>query len=465
MSIILCNGRHDVEGYDYNGSSSEEATAAHVAACHEVSFEGAVLRLRERNGYDDSDFYALVWDEEQQRTREIQYATTRGWTYHNGASIDATHEVIEAAVAHTAAVRFADAQERHNSTPRKGYTARAVEKGETFEGVITWIGEKREYSQWAARYATPVARYGIKVEGRKGLVFANADDEGFAFDAEPVSEADMVEWRANCERSARAEFSQALAIADQRPQPPAAVEEPSAPVEAVSAPQAAEEAQERHTGHLPEDAAHEGVQGAVEALRAAGESLAVLTDVPGDWSAVGALVMPGSGSTPERAGVRVVHYIDGRSTERPGPGKAQQRQARNGALDGYAGALREAGWSVALQEDRTAAGRCVRALLAWPPAAEERPEPVYSKAAMDAVWPLLDDTAPRYRRTVLGKGGAVGCSDTMEITDAWLYLVEEVTDGGRLERHEDGRTLRLTRANGARLELAPVVEGAVPLGG
>ncbi|MCX4799623.1 hypothetical protein OG497_37850 [Streptomyces sp. NBC_01242] len=232
MSITICTGR-SVEGYDPNSSSnSTEAVAAHIAACHETTFTGAVLGLRERNGYDDSDFYALVWDEEQQRTREIQYATTRGWTYHNGASIDATHDVIAKAVAHETEIRFADAQQRHAETVRKGYTARAtVEGGATVEGVIAWIGTAREYSKWAARYADPVKRYGIRVEGRKGLVFVNADAKGFAFDAEPVSAEDMIEWRASCEHSARAHFAQAQAIADKRdPQP-----EPSSIVDSSDA--------------------------------------------------------------------------------------------------------------------------------------------------------------------------------------------------------------------------------------
>jgi len=56
-------------------------------------YKGCVLTTRERNGYHDSDFYAVVWDEQEQRIRSIEYATTRAWTYPNSASIDATAEV------------------------------------------------------------------------------------------------------------------------------------------------------------------------------------------------------------------------------------------------------------------------------------------------------------------------------------------------------------------------------------
>lgn len=54
---------------------------------------GRVLSLRERNGYHDSDFLATVWTDDG--PKEIEYASTRGWTYFNGAEIDATPEVLE----------------------------------------------------------------------------------------------------------------------------------------------------------------------------------------------------------------------------------------------------------------------------------------------------------------------------------------------------------------------------------
>lgn len=57
-------------------------------------FVGKCIREREYNGYDDSDFYMLVWDDEINAPREIQFASTRGWTYPcMGSSVDATPEV------------------------------------------------------------------------------------------------------------------------------------------------------------------------------------------------------------------------------------------------------------------------------------------------------------------------------------------------------------------------------------
>lgn len=59
----------------------------------EVTYEGLVLKTYERNGRDDSDFLAIVWDLESNRPMHIEYATTRAWTYNNSAIVDATPEI------------------------------------------------------------------------------------------------------------------------------------------------------------------------------------------------------------------------------------------------------------------------------------------------------------------------------------------------------------------------------------
>lgn len=55
---------------------------------------GRTLFEREANFYDDSDFY-VTYMEDSGKIREIQYATTRGWSYANGVTIDATDDVKE----------------------------------------------------------------------------------------------------------------------------------------------------------------------------------------------------------------------------------------------------------------------------------------------------------------------------------------------------------------------------------
>lgn len=59
-----------------------------------TAYIGRVLSTGEVNGYDDSDFYAIVWNDERQTAERIVYATTRAWTYDRSASVDATPEVL-----------------------------------------------------------------------------------------------------------------------------------------------------------------------------------------------------------------------------------------------------------------------------------------------------------------------------------------------------------------------------------
>src|SRR5215471_9027753 len=59
-----------------------------------TTHEGCVLETREWNMRDDSDFYAVVWNDEKGEPERVDYASTRGWTYPNGAAVDATPEVI-----------------------------------------------------------------------------------------------------------------------------------------------------------------------------------------------------------------------------------------------------------------------------------------------------------------------------------------------------------------------------------
>lgn len=140
----------------------------------ESSYVGAVLSLREMNGYDDSDFYASVWDEAEGRVKEVEYASTRGWTYLNGASIDATPEVRAKAAAWYAARRLealkAEAAEKAR-TPAVGKLAkvvrgRKVAKGT--EGTIIWVGEGKYYG--------PIPRYRSAAWSTKGALRVGLKD-------------------------------------------------------------------------------------------------------------------------------------------------------------------------------------------------------------------------------------------------------------------------------------------------
>jgi hypothetical protein len=60
-----------------------------------TSHHGLCIRDYERNGYDDSDFHMIVWNEEKGVTEDICFASTRGWSYPcYGSYVDATPEVL-----------------------------------------------------------------------------------------------------------------------------------------------------------------------------------------------------------------------------------------------------------------------------------------------------------------------------------------------------------------------------------
>lgn len=142
---------------------------------YQVTWEGRVLATGEHNGYDDSDFYAVVWDDEQGAPREVTYASTRGWTYNNSATVDAD----DATRAKYDAYRERQRASLEAVTVRVGKTVRvargrSVPVGTT--GKVFWYGPGRK------RYAydrNPGYRVGLRTE----------DGEKFFTDARNVEVA------------------------------------------------------------------------------------------------------------------------------------------------------------------------------------------------------------------------------------------------------------------------------------
>ena len=146
--------------------------------------KGLVLSLGEYNGRDDSDFYAVVWNEETGHTERIVYASTRGWTYPNGAAVDATDEVKAKYAARcekiTAELRAKRAAEKA-AEPTKGKRAKtvravkgknAIEAGVT--GTIFWLGMDR-FAPRAVYGVAPKMRVGFEADdGRKVFLPASA---------------------------------------------------------------------------------------------------------------------------------------------------------------------------------------------------------------------------------------------------------------------------------------------------
>lgn len=95
----------------------------------QVTYEGKVLQTWENNGYDDSDFVAAVWSDEKQAVTTVTYGTTRAWTYHNNAVVDATDDVRDKArkfIADKAYERNVNHAERDHENPTVGKTVRSL---------------------------------------------------------------------------------------------------------------------------------------------------------------------------------------------------------------------------------------------------------------------------------------------------------------------------------------------------
>jgi len=181
MAIVLMCGKDEPGAYESPGYPGKGIYVQKIA-------EGAVVALREMNGYDDSDFYATYYDPESDSFKEIMYATTRGWTYAAGAAIDATVEVAAKYEAYLDAQYKAAkkrAAELEAKKPRKGKRCRILAKrGKAAKfagqvGEIFWTGERRSaYGTWS--YGT---RVGVDVNGERvfvnegGIEVVAADEE------------------------------------------------------------------------------------------------------------------------------------------------------------------------------------------------------------------------------------------------------------------------------------------------
>lgn len=155
---------------------------------HEYLIEkckGRVLWLGERNFYDDSDFFAMVWDPETKTAKKVQYATTRAWTYNNSAHPDALPEYVEAYQAwrkalqdayeaRKAAERLALEEKKAKDAARVGGEKERLEvlrgkrvivkyKGQLATGTLSWM---------RASASGKTLRVGVDgIEGAGGRVF------------------------------------------------------------------------------------------------------------------------------------------------------------------------------------------------------------------------------------------------------------------------------------------------------
>ena len=173
MAVYFCNGH------------PAGATNHHRCGNQEERHAGMVLDTFEDNGYHDSYFYALVWDDEAGEPRKVEWGSTASWSYHNRVEIDATPETLAKALAwyrkgwteRAIAAAHEDVEKPRHGAAVRSTTTRGKNVG--VEGIVKWTGP--------GKYGP---RVGIQVEGRKGYVFM-AEESVKVIDPGPVNEQEI----------------------------------------------------------------------------------------------------------------------------------------------------------------------------------------------------------------------------------------------------------------------------------
>jgi hypothetical protein len=144
------------------------------------TYVGRVLETYEENGYNDSDFYAIVWDDETNSLIHKQFATTRFYSNGYGAKIDATPEIVEKATAERKTRFLKSAIENDEETAKTVAKGKMVEinrgrKNRGIIGEVFWVGNPDKFSYYAKEHRS----VGIKLDDErddngkfKNIVFA-----------------------------------------------------------------------------------------------------------------------------------------------------------------------------------------------------------------------------------------------------------------------------------------------------
>ncbi len=139
------------------------------------SYKGCVLAEYENNGYHDSDFFAVVWDTEEQCIKTVMFGTTRGggsW----GCHIDATPEVLALAQAVKQkaqddyqikqALQIAKIADKGKTVVIHGFKRGKKVPLNGLQGEIFWIGANK----FAPHYEKYSRSIGVKIGNERVFV-------------------------------------------------------------------------------------------------------------------------------------------------------------------------------------------------------------------------------------------------------------------------------------------------------
>ena len=177
MPITTMCSATDDGAVDVTSQWKSSSSSADFKLFTRQQYVGCVLETFERNGMEDSDFMAVVWDEQAQCVKTIQYATTRAWTYCNGAVVDATPDVVEKALRYEIARAIPQyiANDRESAaTPAKGRICRVV-KGRKIakDEIVTVIGNPQSAKYSMSRWASVTTNVLVHVHSTNVYIHTN----------------------------------------------------------------------------------------------------------------------------------------------------------------------------------------------------------------------------------------------------------------------------------------------------
>lgn len=146
-----------------------------------TEYTGKVLAKYEKNGYNDSDFYAVVETDKPGVFTTVEYASTRGWTYLNGATVDATPEVVARYEAFRKDLFEGLRKERAEAAKRVLTVGMAVtvdrprSKHNGVTGVVKWVGVNKYGRARDYGFGLGLNAYRVGVNTGTETVFVPAD--------------------------------------------------------------------------------------------------------------------------------------------------------------------------------------------------------------------------------------------------------------------------------------------------
>lgn len=95
MALLMQISKEDFEKDSTDCEMVEKFSGCDGPIYRKESHQGLVLETTIKDWYDDWDHIAICWNPETEKPERVMYATSRGWTLANSASVDASDEIQE----------------------------------------------------------------------------------------------------------------------------------------------------------------------------------------------------------------------------------------------------------------------------------------------------------------------------------------------------------------------------------